>query len=75
MEFSIAKVRKIAELMAEAVQEELQEGAQVAEIEQALRELAKEASGLGMQKMIEASEAKYADRVTCECGAEAKPLG
>jgi len=25
--------------------------------------------------MIEASEAKYADRVTCECGAEAKPLG
>src|SRR5271157_2530133 len=75
MEFSIAKVRKIAELMAEAVQEELQEGAQVAEIEQALRELAKEASGLGMQKMIEASETKYADRVTCECGAEAKPLG
>ena len=63
MEFSIAVVRKIAELMAEAVQEELQEGAQVAEIEQALRELAKEASGLGMQKMIEASEAKYADRV------------
>ncbi len=38
------------------MQEELQEGAQVAEIEQALRELAKEASGLGMQKMIEASE-------------------
>ena len=40
MKFSIAVVRKIAEIMTEAVQEKLEEGAQVAEIEQALREVA-----------------------------------
>lgn len=75
MKFSIAVVRKIAEIMTEAVQEKLEEGVQVAEIEQALRELAQEACGLGLQKMIEAKEAKYASRVSCGCGAEAKPLG
>ena len=68
MKFSIAVVRKIAEMMAEAVQEKLEEGAQVAEIEQALREVAKEACGLGLQEMIEANEAKYASRVRCGCG-------
>ncbi len=75
MKFSIAVVRKIAEIMTEAVQEKLAEGVQVAEIEQALRELAKVACGLGLQKMIEAQEAKYASRVSCGCGAEAEPLG
>ena len=75
MKFSIAVVRKIAEIMTEAVQEKLAEGVQVAEIEQALCELAKEACGLGLQKMIEAQEAKYASRVSCGCGAEAEPLG
>jgi hypothetical protein len=75
MKFNIAAVSKIAEIMAEAVQEKLEGGVQVAEIEQALRELAKEASGLGLQKMIEANEEKYASRVSCGCGAEAEPLG
>jgi len=75
MKFSLAVVRKIAEIMTEAVQEKLEEGTQVAEIEQALREVAKEACGLGLQEMIEANEAKYASGVRCGCGAEAAPLG
>jgi hypothetical protein len=80
MEFStkrmqVKRVAKIAELMAEELREKLGEGAQVAEIEQGLRELVREVSGLGLQKMIEASEEKYGSRVKCSCGQEAEPWG
>ena len=81
MEFSTQRgmqarrVAKIAELMAEEMREKLGEGAQVAEIEQALRELAKEVSGLGLQKAIEECEEKYPNRVACRCGQEAQPAG
>lgn len=75
MEFSIKRVTKIAELMAEEMREKLGEGVQVAEIEQGLRELAREVSGVGLQKMIEESEEKYGSRVTCTCGQEAEPTG
>ena len=71
----VKRVAKIAELMAEELREKLGEGAQVAEIEQGLRELAREVSGLGLQKMIEASEEKYGSRVKCSCGQEAEPWG
>src|SRR5208337_2243803 len=69
------RTRKIAELMAEEVGEKLGTGAQAAEMEQALRELAREVSGLGLQKMIEEREEKYGSRVKCGCGQEAEPLG
>jgi Uncharacterised protein family (UPF0236) len=75
MEFSIKRVARIAELMAEEMREKLGEGVQVAEIEQGLRELAREVSGLGLQKMIEDREERYGSRVTCKCGQEAKPTG
>jgi Uncharacterised protein family (UPF0236) len=75
MKFSIAVVRKIAEIMAEEVQEKLEEGLQVAEIEQTLRELAKEATGMGLREVMEAKEEKYAARIICACGAEAEPRG
>ena len=69
------RARKIAELMAEEVGEKLGTGVQAAEMEQALRELAREVSGLGLQKMIEEREEKYGSRVRCLCGQEAEPLG
>ncbi len=75
MEFSIRRTTRIAEWMAEELQEKLGSGAQIAEIEQAMRELAKEVSGLGMQKMIEEQEEKYACQVECECGRATQPLG
>ena len=75
MEFSIGLVTQVAELMAEEVREKLGEGAQVSEFEQALRELGQEASGLGLQKAIEAQEEKYPVQVMCPCGQEAQPLG
>ena len=64
MEFSTKRmqarrVAKIAELMAEEVQEKLGAGVQIAEIEQAQREQAREVSGLGLQRVIEEREEKY----------------
>jgi len=80
MEFSTkgiwsGRAGEIAELIAEEVREKLGTGAQVTEIEQALREVAREVSGLGLQKMIEEQEEKYGSRVRCSCGQEAEPLG
>ncbi len=69
------RVTKIAELMADEIREKLGEGAQVAEIEQGLRELAREVSGLGLQRVIEEREEKYPVRVACSCGQEAQPVG
>ena len=75
MKFSTLIVVKIAELMAEEVREKVGGGAQIGEVEEALRELAKEVSGLGLQKVIEGSEEKYPESVVCVCGQEAKPTG
>jgi len=73
MEFNTIRLKQIAELMASEMLEKLSGGAQVAEIEQGLRELSKEAGGLGLQKVIEANEEKYASNVVCDSGGEAKP--
>ena len=75
MEFSTGVLTKIAELMAEEVRQKLGAGAEIGEIEQRLRELAKEACGIGLQKVMEGWEEKYPVAVTCACGQEAKPLG
>jgi hypothetical protein len=75
MEFNIKSMAEIAEIMAEVVRERLGEGAQIGEIEQSMRELAQQVSGLGLQKVIEAQEEKYASHVACGCGGAAEPLG
>jgi len=75
MEFSIAVVTKIAEIMAEEVRKKLEEGGQILEIEQALRELAQHVCGLGLQKVIEAQEEKYPLEILCSCGQGAKAWG
>ena len=56
MEFNIGVMTKIAEIMAEEVRQKLGPGAEVAEIKQSLRKLAKEACGIRLQKAIEARE-------------------
>ena len=75
MEFNINRMKQIAALMAAEMLERIREGTQVAEIEQGLRELSKEACGLGLQKVIESQEEKYASNVGCACGQEAEPSG
>ena len=75
MEFNIGVMTKIAEIMAEEVRQKLGTGAEVAEIEQSLRKLAKEACGIGLQKAIEAREEKYPSWRVCACGQEAEPRG
>ena len=75
MEFSIGLITKIAELMAQEVRGKIGEGAQIGEIEQALRELSQTVSGMGLQKVIEGQEEKYAVEVKCLCGQAAQPLG
>lgn len=75
MEFSTGLVAEIAELMAAEVREKLGAGAQVSEMEQALRELAKAGCGAALRKGIEAREEKYPVHLACSCGQEAEPLG
>jgi hypothetical protein len=75
MKFNMEVKVKIAELMAQAMQEALGAEAQIGEMEQALRELAQEVSGLGLQKVIEGRDEKYPVPVACTCGQAAEPLG
>jgi len=75
MEFSTIRMKQIAELLAAEILEKISEGTQVEEIEKSLRALSKEACGLGMQKVIEAHEEKYASDVMCACGQAAEPTG
>ncbi|MFZ1042113.1 MAG: hypothetical protein WCA79_06815 [Anaerolineales bacterium] len=66
---------KIAELMAQEVREKMEERVQIGEIEQTMRALAKEASGIGLQKVIEGRKEKYPVPIACSCGQEAEPWG
>jgi hypothetical protein len=75
MEFNTNRMKQIAALMAAEMLEGIREGTQVAEIEHGLRELAKEACGRGLQKVLEAKEEKYASNIGCACGQEAEPSG
>jgi hypothetical protein len=75
MKFSIERKDKIAELLAEEVREQLGSEAGIDQIEGALREIAKEVSGLGLQKVIEESEERYRCAVECGCGQVAHPIG
>lgn len=75
MEFNIAVVRKVAAIMAEEVRRKLEEGGQILEMEQGLRELAQQVCGQGLQKVIEAQEEKYPIEIRCSCGYEAKAWG
>ncbi len=75
MEFNMGVLKKIAELMAEELREVLGTEAQIDEMEQGMRELAKEVSGLGLQKVIEVQEGKYATDMECVCGEKAEPRG
>ncbi len=73
MKFNMGVLKKIAELMAEELREVLGTEAQIDEMEQGMRELAKEVSGLGLQKVIEVQEGKYATDMECVCGEKAEP--
>jgi hypothetical protein len=61
--------------LAEEVREKVGAGVQIGEIEQTMREVVKEACGIGLQKIIEAREEKNPSRTVCACGQEAEPTG
>lgn len=73
MEFSTTRLEQIAKLLAEEVKEQLAEKQGINEMEQMLRELVKEAAGLGLQRAIEQGEERYGEKETaCRCGGQAK---
>lgn len=73
MEFSTTRLEQIAKLLAEEVKEQLAGKQGINEMEQMLRELVKEAAGLGLQRAIEQGEERYAEKeVACPCGEPAK---
>lgn len=73
MEFSITRLEQVAKLLAEEVKEQLAEKQGINEMEQMMRELVKEAAGLGIQQAIEQGEERYAGKeVECRCGGKAR---
>ncbi len=73
MEFSITRREQIAELLAEEIKEQLAEKQGSNDMEQMMRELVKEAAGMGIQQVIEQAEERYARKeVECQCGEKAK---
>ena len=73
MEFSTTRLEQVAKLLAEEIKEQLAEKQGINEIEQMMRELVKEAAGLGIQQAIEQGEERYArEEVVCRCGEKAK---
>lgn len=75
MEFNINRVRQIAEIMAKEVCEKISSDLEIEQIEMSLRELAKAAAGVGLQKVIEAQAGAYPEEVTCACGETAQADG
>jgi len=73
MKCSIPRLEQIAKLLAEEIKEQLAEKGGINEIEQMMRELVKEAAGMGIQQVIEQGEERYAKtEVECQCGEKAK---
>lgn len=73
MEFSTTRLEQVAKLLAEEIKEQMAEKEGIHEIEQMMRELAKEAANLGIQKAIEQGEERYASKeIECECGKQAQ---
>jgi len=73
MEFSIRRLKQVAKILAEEIKEQLAEKEGINEMEQMMRELVKEAAGLGIQQAIEQGEERYARKeVECRCGEKAK---
>jgi hypothetical protein len=69
MKRSTALLEQVAKLLAEEVKEQLAEKQGINELEQTMRELVKEAAGLGLQQAIEQGEERYAEgKVECQCG-------
>ena len=73
MEFSITRLEQVAKLLAEEIKEQLAEKQGINEMEQMMRELVREAAGLGIQQAIEQGEERYARKeVVCRCGENAQ---
>ncbi len=73
MEFSTKRLEQVAELLAKEVSEKMKDGQGIEEMEQTMRELVKSVAGLGLQKTLEQSEARYIpDSVPCSCGRQAQ---
>lgn len=73
MQFSITRLEQVAKLLAEEIQEQLAEEQGINEMEQMMRELVKEAAGLGIQQVLEQGEERYARQaVECGCGENAR---
>ena len=73
MEFSTTRLEQIAKLLAEEIKEQLAEKQGINEMEQMMRELVKEAAGLGIAQAIERGEERYARKeVVCGCGEKAR---
>jgi len=73
MEFSTTRLEQIAKLLAEEIKEQLAEKQGINEMEQMMRELVKEAAGMGMQQVLEQGEERYARKeVECGCGGNAQ---
>lgn len=68
MEFSIERMEKIAELLADEIREKSASQQDIHVMEGMMRELVKETARLGLQKAIERGEARYPSReVRCAC--------
>ena len=73
MKFSTTRLEQVAKLLAEEVKEHLAEKQGINEMEQMMRELVKEAAGLGMQQAIEQGEETYGNTaIACGCGQKAQ---
>ena len=73
MEFSIERMEKVAEILAEEIRDKLDSQPDIHEMEGRMRELVKEAARLGLQKAIEQGEERYpSGEVRCAC--EERPV-
>lgn len=68
MEFSTTRLEQVAKLLAAEIKEQLAEKQGMTEMEQMMRELGKEVASMGIQKVLEDGEERYAGKVICECG-------
>lgn len=76
MEFSIERMEKIAEMLAEEIREKMASQQDMHGMEGMMRELVKEAGRLGLQKAIEQGEERYPrQEVRCACEKQAVLIG
>jgi hypothetical protein len=73
MEFNTTRLEQAAKLLAEEIREKLAGKRDINEVEQMMREIVKEAASMGIQKVSEQSEERYANKeVMCACGQKAQ---